>query len=321
MPRATPYASTTTTTTTTDAEPRPLTFYPAYCHPSSPTWDTWVKLTAHDVHHALRPHPRRQDLISSIPGAHFHHDPATFPTLYYLNHPIQFVQLVGVVVSYEIYHARFWLFSLDDSSGETIEVICPKPPDLQPQPGEATEAEQDGVLNPFAPVDDEEEEKEKQTTHITEEPDPDPEETQQQVILRAVMGTLDIGTVVQAKGTISHFRNTPQLSLKRLKVLRSTAEELRLIDGRSRFLESVLSRPWVVAAPEQRRLLMRASGEDEALERLAAHRRDKERRRQEREKRHADRIARQYAREEKEREAMANKARGAGISLMKRFGK
>lgn len=33
--------------------PNPLTFYPSYCYPLSPTYNTWVRLTAADVH-ALR---------------------------------------------------------------------------------------------------------------------------------------------------------------------------------------------------------------------------------------------------------------------------
>ncbi len=30
--------------------PAPLTFYPAYCFPVSPTFNTWAKVTATEVH-------------------------------------------------------------------------------------------------------------------------------------------------------------------------------------------------------------------------------------------------------------------------------
>jgi len=84
----------------------PLTFYPAYCFPLAPTHNTWAKLTAADVH-ALRER-------SGFEGQNLY---------FYLNHPMKWVRLVGVIVAFDVFPTR-WIMVLDDSSGSTIEVTC-----------------------------------------------------------------------------------------------------------------------------------------------------------------------------------------------------
>ncbi|KAF2021053.1 hypothetical protein BU24DRAFT_416727 [Aaosphaeria arxii CBS 175.79] len=79
--------------------------YPAYCFRISPTYSTWVKLTAADVQ-ALRSEPEFQSQ-----RIYFH-----------LNHPIRFVRLVGVVVAIEDINARYTILTIDDGSGANIEV-------------------------------------------------------------------------------------------------------------------------------------------------------------------------------------------------------
>lgn len=42
----------------------PLTFYPAYCFPVSPTFNTWAKVTATEVH-ALQEHEGFEGTLTS----------------------------------------------------------------------------------------------------------------------------------------------------------------------------------------------------------------------------------------------------------------
>ncbi|KAF2003608.1 hypothetical protein P154DRAFT_543685 [Amniculicola lignicola CBS 123094] len=79
--------------------------YPAYCFRASPTYNTWVKLTAADVQ-ALR---SEQEYRSQ--HIYFH-----------LNHPIRFVRLVGVIVAIDDITTRYTNLTIDDGSGANVEL-------------------------------------------------------------------------------------------------------------------------------------------------------------------------------------------------------
>ncbi|KIW02007.1 uncharacterized protein PV09_06513 [Verruconis gallopava] len=84
-------------------EPAPI--YPAYAFKESPTWFTWVKLLAVDVH-GLREE-------AGFQGQNVY---------FYQNHPIRFVCLTGLVVSIDDKLNRYTLLELDDGSGSLIVV-------------------------------------------------------------------------------------------------------------------------------------------------------------------------------------------------------
>jgi len=250
-----------------------LTFYPACTFKASATWTTWVKLTAHDIHHVLKPHDKYSEITTSAPLGR---DDAP-RLLFYLNHPIQFVQLIGVVVVFEDYFEKFWLFTIDDSSGATLDVKCRKP---DKEKGDRKDAE---------PTEDQ--------------------------LLQSTLTTLQIGTVVQAKGTLSTFRSTRQLSLLRLSIIRETTHEMALVSSRTSFLNSTLSRPWILSSADQKKLYREAQGEKEEENSRAARRRKREAKKLEREEKHARLIREQYAMEEEERRVAAQDARRAGEAL------
>lgn len=58
---------------------------------------------------------------------------------------------------------------------------------------------------------------------------------------------IDIGTVVKAKCSISKFRGTRQLVLKRITVIRDTNEEAKAWEALAQYKKTVLSRPWVLS--------------------------------------------------------------------------
>ena len=73
----------------------------------SPTYNHWVKLSAHDIVHTL-------------------HQPPAFagqPVLFFNNCPIRYAYVVGVILSIEAFNETTAVILLDDSSGACIEVV------------------------------------------------------------------------------------------------------------------------------------------------------------------------------------------------------
>jgi hypothetical protein len=281
-----------------------LHFYPAYCYKASLTYFTWVKLTASDIHHGLR----------SRPGFANHHDNVSYrrqhshsPTslLFYLNHPIQFVCVVGIVVGLDDYE-HFWLFTVDDSSGATIDVTCRKPEnvkgrneDTSARPNSSTALAQD------ATVEARKGKNQGRTDTTTDETN----------TCLEVLSRVDLGSAVKVKGTITTFRSVRQIALERLEIVPDTNAEVRFWAQRTQLFADVLSKPWVVSVDEQARLLKEAEGEVEDIKGRAARREKRLAKERTREKRHAEEIAKAYEVEEKGRERAAEKARADGLRL------
>lgn len=250
-----------------------LTFYPAYCFKASPTYFAWVKLTAFDVHNTLHTYP-------AFEGQNLY---------FYLNHPIQFVYLVGLVVSYEDFHQKRWLFIIDDSSGATIEVSCPKPeakadrgPELAPKEG--------SELNGAGFADEQ---------------------------ARAnTIASIDVGSVISVKGKLGSFRDSRQIHLERVAIVPDTNTELRFVEQRTKLKVEVLSKPWTVSPREQSQLLKATEGRRNTAKAQIRRKTERETARQAREVRHAERIAKKYEQDEVKRAAAAEIARKAGELLM-----
>lgn len=280
---------------TTQSLGQQLTFYPAYCFQASDTYTRWVKLTANDIHSTLTPHEK---YINVTTDRREHGG----LLLFWLNHPIQFVQVVGVVVVVEAHFDKFWLFTVDDSSGATIDLCCPKL--------EKTDSRR-SVPDGFQVIDGDAKEAQR-----------DPGETDDldvaaQRALHNNISRLEVGTVVQAKGVITTFRSVRQLRLIRLFIVPTTSHELKLIRSRSRFLSSTLSKPWELSTRKQKALLQEAQGEHDGKNEREKRRRERRKMLQEREERHARRIQRDYEREEEERRKGAEEARSAANEMVK----
>ncbi|KAF2830811.1 hypothetical protein CC86DRAFT_283889 [Ophiobolus disseminans] len=96
---------------------REYRIYPAYCFCNSPTYDTWVKITAADVQ-GLRTE-------SQFQGQHLY---------FHLNHPVRYVRLVGVVVAIDDINTKYTVLTLDDGSGATIELKIVRIPPADKNP-------------------------------------------------------------------------------------------------------------------------------------------------------------------------------------------
>jgi len=252
-----------------------LTFYPAYCYKASPTYFAWVKLTAADVHNTLS--TRR-----GFEGQNLY---------FYLNHPIQFVYLVGVVVSYEDFHEKRWLLIIDDSSGATIEVACAKP---------VNKDDKNVGVEP-----------------AKEAAGPAGLELAEEQARADILASIDVGSVIQVRGKIATFRDTRQIQLERIAIVPDTNAEMRFWEQRTKMKADVLSTPWKLSPEEQSRLVMAVEGHTKAERVRALKLQQRDAARRAREERHALMIARKYEKEEVKRAHAAEAARKAGELLMK----
>jgi hypothetical protein len=268
-----------------------LVFYPAYTFPASPTYhNKWLKLTCREIHNVLKTNDKYAHTNNDISNKNARRN-GTPLLLFYHNHPVQYIQIIGIVVAVEEYYEKFWLFTVDDSSGDCLDVTCAKPEKVKG----TTTTQTSGIVKKAPPTTDEAGEN----------------------VLQDTLSSLQIGTTVQAKGQIATFRQTRQLSLLRLNIVPSTTAELALIASRTEFHNDVLSKPWVLSEKEQEKLRKR----EDTAEKEETEKRERKRRRErmkvEREERHRRRIEQEYAREEAERKETAEIARGWGAKLKK----
>ncbi|ORY12856.1 hypothetical protein BCR34DRAFT_481987 [Clohesyomyces aquaticus] len=185
--------------------------YPAYCFPASPTYNAWVKLAAADVQ-ALRSEPEyRSQRI------YFH-----------LNHPIRYVNLVGVVVAIDDINLKYTVLTVDDGSGATIEVKIIR---LSPNVYNAVESPSNTTVSNLNII------------------------VRTGVFEVTINGhPVDIGSVIKAKCTISEFRGSKQLEVKRAWIVRTTNEEAQAWAQTAKFKREVLSKPWRLTSVEHRRI-------------------------------------------------------------------
>ena len=183
--------------------------YPKRYFGDSATWFAWNKLTAKDVH-ALREEPgfEGQDIY------------------FYLNHPIRFVRLVGLVVQIDVVSEGKWtLLTLDDSSGANIEVKIEKRRRIA---GDDDEYPSNTYVD---------------NVHVLVN-------TGQATIL-VNSQPLELGTVIGAQGTITAFRQSRQLNLKRIFRVKDTNEEATHWLRAANWKQQVLSKPWILSRQRQ----------------------------------------------------------------------
>lgn len=139
---------------------------------------------------------------------------------FYRNLPIKWVRVVGIVVAIEQFFNRR-LYTIDDSSGRNI-IAVTTPPAPAKSKNESTVGEQ-------------------RTDKDADAQEADP------------YADIDVGMVVDVKGSVSSFRNEHQINIERMTVVRSTAQEVVLWEKRAKFRREVLDVPWVLRDKDVRR--------------------------------------------------------------------
>ncbi|KAK3303419.1 uncharacterized protein B0T15DRAFT_495974 [Chaetomium strumarium] len=152
---------------------------------------------------------------------------------FHLNHPIKWVRICGVVVAVDERETRRF-YMIDDGSGATLECVVKVAPPAALGTGAAgMNSKSDGDSN-TAPVAD---------------------------------GPIDVGHVLDIKGSVTTFRTNRQVRAEKIVHLRSTEQEVVFWEKVVQLRRDVLSKPWVL----DRREVMKCRKEEEG--RSTSHRR------------------------------------------------
>ncbi|KAM0355795.1 hypothetical protein ACHAPU_000182 [Fusarium lateritium] len=153
---------------------------------------------------------------------------------FFENLPIKWVRIVGLVVAIDEFPGRR-IYTIDDSSGACIECTV------------AMSVPTGGDGNA--------------TAAGLEKADVNPSPAS------SLFPNVDVGSVVDVKGGLSTFRDERQLTIEKMVVVRSTAQEVTLWEKRVKFQSEVLSNPWVLRKSEIRRCRHEAERSEHEAER------------------------------------------------------
>ncbi|KAK0742340.1 hypothetical protein B0T21DRAFT_409161 [Apiosordaria backusii] len=215
--------------TTPGGAPPELEFYPQYCFHLSPTIGRWCHLQATDIA-ALTFNPgfEGQDVY------------------FYLNHPIKWARIAGVVVAIQEFAHRI-IYTIDDSSGATIECVVATPPQF---PAVTNYKNTPANANTSA--------------------DGRP--------LPKVDGPIDVGHIIDIKGGITVFRDVKQIRAEKVTHLRTTEQEAVFWEKIALLRKEVLCRPWALDPREVRKLRREEEGRVSKQKRTGLERESKRRR-------------------------------------------
>jgi hypothetical protein len=147
---------------------------------------------------------------------------------FYLNHPIRYVRVVGVVVAIDDINVKYTVLTLDDGSGATIECKIVR---LAAEFYNSVESASNTMIENVNVI-----------SHLG--------------IFEVTVDHehIDIGTVIKAKGTISEFRGKKQLELKRVWLVRTTNEEVKAWAETAAYKREVLSVPWHISSAGHKKI-------------------------------------------------------------------
>ena len=163
---------------------------------------------------------------------------------FHLNHPIKWVRASGVVIAVDGWDNRD-IYTIDDGSGATIQCVVNVAPRMAPGMVTTTTSNQ---YHPPLPVID---------------------------------APIDVGHVLDIKGSVTTFRDAKNIRAEKIAHLRSTEQEVGFWEKVVLLRREVLSKPWVL----DRREVRRCRREEEGRAPSGRHRGGDERQKRERGKR------------------------------------
>lgn len=143
---------------------------------------------------------------------------------FYLNHPIRWVRIAGIVVAVDEFPGKL-IYTVDDSSSATIECVLAVPVQKAGDAKGGDHGRRDGNSTT--------------TCAQPEKPKAD--------------GDIEVGDVLDVRGEITIFRDQKKLRVHKIVHLRCTDAEIRFWNKVSRFRAEVLSSPWTLTEKEIRR--------------------------------------------------------------------
>ncbi|KAI0539103.1 hypothetical protein GGR58DRAFT_265630 [Xylaria digitata] len=201
----------------------PLIYYPQYCFHLSPTINRWCPLRAIDI-----------ACLGSQPGFE------DIDVFFYLNHPIRWVRIMGVVVAIDHYYGHR-VYTIDDSTGRCVECTATTP-SANNKKMHHGDRRQIKITEPsIIPA--------KNTTvaHVAE--------TKATNTISTVASPIDIdiGMVLDVKGSVKIFRGQKQIKIQKVTRVLSTNEEVNFWDRIRDFRRDNLNQPWTLKDREVRR--------------------------------------------------------------------
>ncbi|KAI8635583.1 hypothetical protein F5Y19DRAFT_461180 [Xylariaceae sp. FL1651] len=201
-----------------------LAYYPQYCFHLSPTINKWCPLRAADIA-GLQCRPGFEDIN----------------VFFYLNHPIQWVRITGVVVAIDHYFGH-QVYTIDDSTGQCIECVVTIPKSIANNTnhhgiGQGKETERCAASSKNTTVAD-----------VAREPG-----TINVIPPVSLPPDIDIGMVLDVKGSVKLFRGQKQIKIQKVTRIQSTNQEVLFWDKIRDFRNNVLSQPWALKEKEVRR--------------------------------------------------------------------
>ncbi|RWA12334.1 hypothetical protein EKO27_g2786 [Xylaria grammica] len=211
----------------------PLIYYPQYCFHLSPTINKWCPLRASDIA-GLGSRPGFEDI----------------DVFFYLNHPIQWVRIMGVVVAIDHYYGHR-VYTVDDSTGQCIECTLAVPNANNEKINHGDSRQVQTTKPSIVPAN---------TTASTVPPPLD----------------IDVGMVLDVKGSVKVFRGQRQIKIQKVTQVPSTNQEVGFWDKARDFRRDVLSQPWILKDKEVRRCRKLQQVEAPGLEEKRAKKRRRE---------------------------------------------
>ena len=153
---------------------------------------------------------------------------------FHINHPIKWVRVAGFVIAIDEF-AGWKVYTVDDSSGVTIEchVQIPK----TSADSITLDSAKAGGLGP-----------------TTDQAAP------QQRWLGIADGEIEIGHIIDVKGSIRVFRDVKRIKAEKIVHLHSTEQEVQFWEKVAKLRSEVLSSPWLLERSVIRKCLKRAGG-------------------------------------------------------------
>jgi hypothetical protein len=112
---------------------------------------------------------------------------------------------------------------------------------------------------------------------------------------------VDIGTAIKAKGTVSEFRGSKQLDLKRIWIVSTTNQEVNFWTDLALFKSQVLGKKWHLSKSEGERIKRERKAEQRRLQEYERQKAVHETKKAEHRKARADHLAQREARVEMRR--------------------
>lgn len=195
--------------------------YPQYCFHLSPTINRWCHFRIADIL-PLTTHPGFEGTSHYVRflTIHFAQSPNSYnlgqDVYFHFNHPVKWVRISGVVVAVDEWEVRR-IYTIDDGSGATIQCVVYLVP--RAVPGKTATTSNAKTSTPLPKVD----------------------------------GPIDVGHVLDIKGSLTTFRDMKNIRAEKITHLRSTEQEVAFWEKVALLKSEVLSKPWVLDRREVRR--------------------------------------------------------------------